>query len=383
MKRNWRRGFTLIELLVVMAIIGVLIALLLPAVQMAREAARRSQCTNNLKQIALAAVNYADAHESFPPNGSYYQQATAWTGLVSPLVYILPFMDQSSVSDLLNLANGPCDTGNNGNYANLYVNSTAGLTRLKSYICPSDDVDFTKPGSSTNGFLFTFGGSNYSMNNGWPRQATGYGGERAITGWTWPAPNGMAGHLFFGYTTYGVPDGTAWSIGYWRANYTHDLGPFMVKPKNVPDGLSKTAMFSEILKAPGDLLGSDRRRYVFFNSTNNTYTLPDMVKACQAITSISGNSYSVGGAWYWADSWGGMLYQHLMTPNTRHCRFGTSSAYTYFPNVQYTAMSNHPGGVNVVAGDGSVHFVSDSVDQTIWWALGSRDGNEAVSNGPF
>jgi len=380
MRRRRTRGFTLIELLVVIAIIGVLIALLLPAVQMAREAARRSTCTNNIKQIALAAVNYADTHSAFPPNGSYYQQATAWTGLVSPLVYILPFMDQSSLFDMLNLQNGPCDTGNNGSYANLLVNTTVGLRRVPSYVCPSDDVEFTKK-STSNGFLYEFGGGNYSMNNGWPRQSTGYGGERSISGWGWPTSNGMAGHLFFGYTTYGVADGAMWSMGYWRANYTHDQGPFMVK--SAPDGLSKTALFSEILKAPGDTLGSDRRRYVFFNSTNNTYTLPDMYDACMAITSISTNSYSVGGAWFWGDSWGGMLYEHLMTPNTRHCRFGGSSAYTYFPNVQYAAMSNHPGGVNLALGDGSVQFVSDSVDKKIWWALGSRDGGEAMSNGAF
>src|SRR5262245_46746149 len=134
-----RRGFTLIELLVVIAIIGVLIALLLPAVQMAREAARRTQCVNHLKQFVLAVHNYQDAHRVFPSQGSYWRcgGGSDWTGAgFSTFGLLLPFLDRSDIADRINYGM----SGHPNGCPNTVTNQTAGRTKLGLFLCPSDDA---------------------------------------------------------------------------------------------------------------------------------------------------------------------------------------------------------------------------------------------------
>ena len=140
MKVSVRRGFTLIELLVVIAIIGVLIALLLPAVQSAREAARRSQCTNNLKQIGLALHNYHSTNNSFPLGNSMNNRSYGsnnnydpWTGW-SAHSQLLPYLEQQPLYGAINFAYGPKENDNNANYANLTVTSSL----IAGFLCPSD-----------------------------------------------------------------------------------------------------------------------------------------------------------------------------------------------------------------------------------------------------
>jgi prepilin-type N-terminal cleavage/methylation domain-containing protein len=141
------RGFTLIELLVVIAIIAVLIALLLPAVQSAREAARRSQCTNNLKQIGLAVHNYHSAHGAIPPSGARsagwngYQPGLDFVQQYSMKTHLLPYLEQQPVFNAINMMQNPGPfvvTNNLFQQYGGYANSTAYLTNIPGFLCPSD-----------------------------------------------------------------------------------------------------------------------------------------------------------------------------------------------------------------------------------------------------
>jgi prepilin-type N-terminal cleavage/methylation domain-containing protein len=138
-----KRGFTLVELLVVIAIIGVLVALLLPAVQAAREAARRAQCVNNEKQIALAALNYEDANKALP-RGHWSGEScnkTKWSSRWSAFVSVLPYIEEQSLFDQLNTDIGPSyQSGNSAAWANVAGRLDAMLKTPKAFRCPTSDA---------------------------------------------------------------------------------------------------------------------------------------------------------------------------------------------------------------------------------------------------
>jgi prepilin-type N-terminal cleavage/methylation domain-containing protein/prepilin-type processing-associated H-X9-DG protein len=256
-----RRGFTLIELLVVIAIIGVLIALLLPAVQAAREAARRAQCTNNLKQIALALHNYLDSRGALP--GSYLVYPTTE---FSALSMILPQLEQSNLFNALNFTFPYADP----------VNTTVMNTTVNGFICPSDYPNpMPARGAQTN----------YMADMGswivWQMAA---------------GPNtGLAN-----------PNGVFW-------------GNSATKIAEITDGMSNTAFFSERVLADGSNAIVSPIYDVFFSPASPT-TLDDAVAQCQAvdITNLA-NQFPLFMGAPWVN--GQHIFLHVSAPNTRSCGF--------------------------------------------------------------
>jgi prepilin-type N-terminal cleavage/methylation domain-containing protein/prepilin-type processing-associated H-X9-DG protein len=346
------RGFTLIELLVVIAIIAVLIALLLPAVQAAREAARRSQCVNNLKQIGLGIHNYHASLNTLPPGNL----TNAWADF-SANVMLLPYMEQQPLYNSLNFywivfpANPGCPANTTVQYSNVAVMS-----------CPSDGNDrlTSAPGHS-----------NYGPN---------YGSDPLIYGPSslWTGPFGMVSYN----TTPGNPGTGA------------PGGPFKgaCSLASIIDGTSNTAGYSERLKGIGNFFANPQPIDMLPPSTTlyqgnqswgpSPQTYYQNCKALNIATTspaAMGQFMPAGSAWYTGHpSCTG--YTQVMPPNTFSCEFDT---FGFQPNGAITASSRHAGGVNVMMMDGSVRFVKSSVSPQTWWAVGSMAGSETVSADSF
>ena len=322
-----RRGFTLIELLVVIAIIAVLIALLLPAVQAAREAARRSQCTNNLKQIGLAVHNYIDTHGVLPI-GRGTRPARPY-GVTSRYNYsgfamILPYMEQGPIFSSINFdLTMTIQAGN----------TTSEMTRVASYLCPSD-AQATPP---------EWGGTNYRFSEG-SSILYSYGStDTGSVNTSMPAPNGP----FF-------------------AELSRRLA-------EVTDGTSNTALASERLFGDFNQGLATVRRDVYVSPTWPG-TLEEAFQNCEAVpnSDLPARGESGSGA-PWLDGFlHTSIYKHVAPPNRKSC-------YMFPARLVMTASSLHPGGVNVGMVDGSVRFVKDAVDRDAWRALGSMNGGEVLS----
>ncbi|MDG3004801.1 DUF1559 domain-containing protein [Paludisphaera mucosa] len=379
MKLRKRSGFTLIELLVVIAIIAVLIALLLPAVQSAREAARRSQCVNNLKQIGLGLHNYHQAIGSFPQGQSQatnlenYPGYAGWTEW-SAQSLMLPYMEQTPLYNSINFAFcGGYDAGAN-------INGTAWTSLVAGFLCPSDGnagrgaiPRGTGPGNSN-----SYRGSIGTTTARW-EQWPGYSSCR-------PDPFNKTG---------GPPNCNPYSTGvfvYYAVNGLRDI----------TDGSSNTIAFSESLvgdpagvsvaRPNNSITGSGSTNLVQDASTLSDQILAQSLQACTTAYkagATNGNtniSNANGSRWGWGATTM-TLFHTIVPPNSKQypwnsCRpdcGGCGPDDAAYSNAQ----SNHSGGVNVLMSDGSVKFIKDSVNMRTWMALGTKAGGEVVGSDSY
>jgi len=368
-----RHGFTLIELLVVIAIIAVLIALLLPAVQSAREAARRAQCVNNLKQIALAIMNYESAQGIFPigsvantlspnvnciqVNGANGQSAVGF----SLFALILGQMEQSNVLNAINFNVGP----GGHNYMALgidsgAINRTAMLTRVNSYVCPSDtDQTPLDISVSTNGYSQ----SSYA----------GSAGTFDIWHWYCGCPPGPP----FGGSCPGPTNVWIVSDGVFMSNLAYRL-------QSITDGTSNTIAVGETSRFQNDPDSwcNEWARALYFGSS---YPVPKSARAEGLASTVPRiNAPFFGGDIPVAD--GGAF----PTGDVDSWAF-LQVGYDGRTMGQYGFHSKHPGGANFVFCDGSVHFLKETIDtgnpnyappisKGVYRNLSTRAGGEVISS---
>jgi prepilin-type N-terminal cleavage/methylation domain-containing protein/prepilin-type processing-associated H-X9-DG protein len=373
--RNGRDGFTLIELLVVIAIIAVLIALLLPAVQSAREAARRIQCTNNMKQIGLALHNYQDAFGSFPLGGIEARFGATWGEMlnatrISWRALVLPFLEQGNLYNSVNFLvsmDGQRDT----NASEMY---TAWMTVSNVWLCPSDGTNgdgrlpwltrtnptgqgagiVTPPANPATGQPATvIAVTNYAGSYG-----DNYAGGPLCGGclpWeTYPGTNLPPGSPRIGWngywgTVYGDAPNFAVGGGSLRGYFDYQTLQF-VRIAGVTDGTSNTVMVGEVIP----IQAADSN---FWNENG----------CCAGTTTpINWNSNTFPAADpSCAFNWQGPVLG---------CRFGAAAK---------GFKSMHPGGANFVMGDGSVRFLKASISTPTYAALGSRGGGEVLSSDSY
>jgi prepilin-type N-terminal cleavage/methylation domain-containing protein/prepilin-type processing-associated H-X9-DG protein len=339
-----RSGFTLIELLVVIAIIAVLIALLLPAVQAAREAARRSQCINNLKQIGLAVANYESAFRTYPfgKGLTYVSSVPGAAGYArwSAHSQLLLFIEQGNLFNSINFNLPPETPGMAGAVPFMPAyqnpnreNMTASATQVNVFLCPSDNP-------TIDGWP---GGNNYMANQQ-----------------TW------ACDLSENFPSTDAPSEIPRGMFYYNSS---------VKVAGVTDGLSNTASFSEKIRGTGvpnpqtDLL-------VFTNQTSMAATFA----ACQGLSTMTAPPLTSREGMSWV--MGEMcctLYNHVAPPNSYSCAAPNFPGNMANMAMQVPPSSRHPGGANMLMGDGSCRFARNSINVQIWQGLGTRNGGEVIS----
>lgn len=326
--RQRQRGFTLIELLVVIAIIAVLIALLLPAVQQAREAARRSQCKNNLKQLGLGLHNYLDAYTVFPPACTYRTGLDSQAGHWSAQARILPYLEQANLSNLINF-----DLGYSGQ-------TQVSATKISVLLCPTETE--TRPRTNT---------------------TTG-----AITHWP---------------VTYGVNVGE-WLI--WNP-VTNQGGTGAFSPnsrystRDFTDGTSNSIMISEV-----------RAYQAYRRPATGGATDPGQPASPSAVGSLDSSTVKTTGHTEWVEGRSPQhSFTTTFGPNTKNpvtesgvdydidfVSTGEGSSSTDPTWGVMNSRSQHVGIVNSLLADGSVRSISSNISLVTWRALGSRGSGEVV-----
>jgi prepilin-type N-terminal cleavage/methylation domain-containing protein/prepilin-type processing-associated H-X9-DG protein len=323
-----RRGVTLIELLVVIAIIAILIGLLLPAVQKVREAAARTQCQNNLKQLGLAAHNFHDANGKFPDG--------AWASGVaygnSDLTRLLPYIEQDNIAKNYDYTKAWWDSP---------TNVTVAANRIEIRMCPSDPNSNGQPGSGN------------------PMGLSSYHGNCGI----WYDRSGKDGMF-------------------------DDLLNTGRRLEAIPDGTSNTALYAEV--AAGSLSGGATKHRIadcYETTVTEPYQKLTFAQLQAARAELLAKDWQTANV-PWSGSWRykgypyvegspwRCWYNHQQPPN-KPC-WVPQDAATWW-SIVVPASSYHSGGANTCMSDGSVRFVTDGIDMDAWMAAGSRNGGEAIN----
>jgi prepilin-type processing-associated H-X9-DG protein len=336
----------------VITIIAILIALLLPAIQSAREAARRTQCVNNLKQIGIALNAYHEAVGTFPlATAVAYSDVgvkTDW-GTWSGQAMMLPYLDQTPIYNAVNF-NWSCWYGTGQQF-----NSTVFNTQINGLLCPSDELAADGSINSQMVALGFFGESN--TNN--------YLGSMGTT----TNPNNPTSTGIFAHSTaYGI--------------------------QSITDGTSNTIAFSEGLVSSTDsgqmgrdgvatqaasLLGPG-----ILDANSNVRSIMGDLENCSQIFASNPTGAINDRGYRWGSGSPGVTYFNTIVPPNSTvypwggCRFSCGNCGIEYGQYE-NATSMHPGGVNVMMADGSVRFVKDSVGLSVWWSLGTKAGGEVIT----
>ncbi len=360
-----RRGFTLIELLVVISIIAVLIALLLPAVQSAREAARRAQCSNNLKQLALACHSYHASVNVLPalvmyPSGQFTISG-GWAA--SWIIPLLPYLEQSPMYYAYNFFDSAVVLSATSGMEN----TTVTYNQFSTLLCPSEN-QLQRPSLNAT--------TNYVGNYGGPGQLNGYSGTIVPIG----DPNlvmgigpklGAVGPVTFEAIRDGTTNTALLSERLFGLGFNQVVHPGKT-------ALSKRGIFSVTAAGAGPLTGAA-------GATAFVSACTSLGSAASVNANILGNNAYATNPWYLSM----VSYNHVGTPNSMHCMDASGDA-SFIATAGYVgpsgsspATSNHPDGVHVAFADGSVRFIKDGIAPTVWWAIGTRFGKEIVSSDAF